>query len=1146
MKLIFTYLLSTIIFSYLPFLAQAQVNNDCVGTRDRLVCGNQTFSDNSDGPGRNDFQPAANNQGCLSNGENQSAWYQIKIQTSGTLTFVIAPTVSSDYDFAVYGPNVSCSALGNPRRCSYALTSGNTGLSLTANDVSEGGGGDGFVRYMDVIAGQTYFIIVDNFSNNNQGFSFTWGGTALLAAIKAEFSFTRSCNGVSMNNRSSSCEGDIEYLWNFGDGSPITATNSIENPTHYYSQTGLYTITLTSTIVSSGPNNGQVDVVTLPVTISQVPPVSSIVNLEDEYCINDSPVTLTGSPSGGVFTVFSNGSTTGTMITSFNPASLGVGSHIVQYRYTDPSNTNCKGDAFQTVIVKELPTLSFVDLEANYCQDAATFTLQASPAGGTFTVDGDNATQFDVATLGTGTHQVIYSYTDPSTDCSNEITQEIVINAPPEITINGLRDLYCISGNDFALQASPNGGIFTIDGNVATQFSPSALGLGTYEVIYSYTDPATSCSNTETKIVEVVTAPEINFVGIPTQICKNDSPVTLNATPVGGTFAIDGNSATQFDPTNLTAGDHVIQYDYADPDDASCSNSATLTVRIYRNPIITWTNLEDNYCVNDNQNLVPQVRVVYDNNTEEIIDLTSFQFNPTAVGVGTQVISYTATDPIRLCETTIERSININALPQLSFNNLRDLYCISGNNFTMQASPSGGVFTIDGNSATQFSPSALGLGTYEVIYSYTDPSTSCSNTIIKIVEVVNAPEINFVGIPTQFCKDGSSITLSATPLGGTFTIDGTSATQINPVNLSVGNHIIQYNYADPDDVSCSNSATLTVRVYRNPIIVWSNLEDNYCVNNDQNLVPQIRITYDDNTERVINLTAFQFNPTVVGVGTQVISYTATDPISLCETTVEKRINITPIPQLEFVNLADSYCSQATPIVLQGSPIGGTFTVNGSIVTRFEPNLFEVGNRPIIRYTYSDGNGCNNQISKTVEITAADDFTPTEEELNICPPLSGYILEAIPLDEIPEGAEWTFDWQPTGENTRTLKIIERAQSGTYVVTVRDEEGCPVALKTFIIEVDCEPTLLLPTAFSPNNDGLNDKLDMFSEDVSRLDLRIYDRWGEIVFQSLSPEVVWDGKFNGKDAPSGVYLWQATFENILQPGVIIKQQGKITLLR
>ncbi|MFC6267146.1 T9SS type B sorting domain-containing protein [Frigoriflavimonas asaccharolytica] len=121
--------------------------------------------------------------GCLST-EHFSVWYQFTAATSGTLTFLISPNSQNDYDFAVYGPNKTCGNLGAPIRCSYAGTGSGilTGLNTTSTDLTEGAGGDGFVRYLDVIAGDSYQLIVDNFSSSTVGFVLTFGGTATLAS----------------------------------------------------------------------------------------------------------------------------------------------------------------------------------------------------------------------------------------------------------------------------------------------------------------------------------------------------------------------------------------------------------------------------------------------------------------------------------------------------------------------------------------------------------------------------------------------------------------------------------------------------------------------------------------------------------------------------------------------------------------------------------------------------------------------------------------------------------------------------------------------------------------------------------------------------------------------------------------------------
>ncbi|KMQ59614.1 chromophore lyase [Chryseobacterium sp. FH2] len=123
-------------------------------------------------------------------GESNSIWLTFSIQTAGTLTFLITPTGAGanniDYDWALYGPNHNCANLNvAPLRCSYAglfssVTPPLTGLNMTATDTSEDGGGDGFVKYIDVLPGQVYHLLLNNFSTTIAPFSLTFGGTASL------------------------------------------------------------------------------------------------------------------------------------------------------------------------------------------------------------------------------------------------------------------------------------------------------------------------------------------------------------------------------------------------------------------------------------------------------------------------------------------------------------------------------------------------------------------------------------------------------------------------------------------------------------------------------------------------------------------------------------------------------------------------------------------------------------------------------------------------------------------------------------------------------------------------------------------------------------------------------------------------------
>ncbi|NJL14415.1 MAG: gliding motility-associated C-terminal domain-containing protein, partial [Microscillaceae bacterium] len=148
------------------------------------------------------------------------------------------------------------------------------------------------------------------------------------------------------------------------------------------------------------------------------------------------------------------------------------------------------------------------------------------------------------------------------------------------------------------------------------------------------------------------------------------------------------------------------------------------------------------------------------------------------------------------------------------------------------------------------------------------------------------------------------------------------------------------------------------------------------------------------------------------------------------------------------------------------------------------------------------------------------------------------------NQVEEG--YNFAWLPGGEVSNRLIIRNQTQSGTYQVVVRDAENCPVFYATYNVEVRCEPSLTVPTAFSPNQDGLNDVLQLFGKDLGRLDFRIFNRWGELVFASNQQEEAWDGTVRGAEAPVGTYLWTAKYVNILAPNTIIEKSGRVNLVR
>ena len=161
-------------------------DNDCL--RSTMVCSNATITGASTGPG-------IISDGCsgCNISENYSNWYNITISGSGDLYLTIDPAVNTDdYDFAIYGPNVSCGSLGTPTRCSYAATPspGNTGLGNGAVDLSEDVTGNSWVAPLSVLTGEIYYLMVNKWDPTpGNGFTLYWTGgvggssTATLSCV---------------------------------------------------------------------------------------------------------------------------------------------------------------------------------------------------------------------------------------------------------------------------------------------------------------------------------------------------------------------------------------------------------------------------------------------------------------------------------------------------------------------------------------------------------------------------------------------------------------------------------------------------------------------------------------------------------------------------------------------------------------------------------------------------------------------------------------------------------------------------------------------------------------------------------------------------------------------------------------------------
>jgi gliding motility-associated-like protein len=128
------------------------------------------------------------------------------------------------------------------------------------------------------------------------------------------------------------------------------------------------------------------------------------------------------------------------------------------------------------------------------------------------------------------------------------------------------------------------------------------------------------------------------------------------------------------------------------------------------------------------------------------------------------------------------------------------------------------------------------------------------------------------------------------------------------------------------------------------------------------------------------------------------------------------------------------------------------------------------------------------------------------------------------------------------DTASYKIFTK--EGTYSLQVIDVHGCS-GENTTVISNACDEDILVPNAFTPNNDGLNDVfLPIIVKNLSDYDMKIFNRWGQLIFESNDISDGWDGFDSGTRAEIGTYLWN--IEYVLEGGTIKRASGYVSLLR
>jgi len=166
-----------------------------------------------------------------------------------------------------------------------------------------------------------------------------------------------------------------------------------------------------------------------------------------------------------------------------------------------------------------------------------------------------------------------------------------------------------------------------------------------------------------------------------------------------------------------------------------------------------------------------------------------------------------------------------------------------------------------------------------------------------------------------------------------------------------------------------------------------------------------------------------------------------------------------------------------------------------------------------------------------------------------PPLPG---ESFGLEANPSRPIVTTIWEPSNDNPDcavncTIYTVRPEYTTLYTATVTDVNGCTAA-DTVLVGV--QPKIYTPNIIKPGTSGGNDRFVLRSRDILPVQwLRIYDRWGELVFErkditTNNPDNGWDARFNNRDLLPGVYVFMAMVEYL--PGRVFLMKGDVTVVR
>ncbi|MBS1655041.1 MAG: gliding motility-associated C-terminal domain-containing protein, partial [Bacteroidetes bacterium] len=410
-------------------------------------------------------------------------------------------------------------------------------------------------------------------------------------------------------------------------------------------------------------------------------------------------------------------------------------------------------------------------------------------------------------------------------------------------------------------------------------------------------------------------------------------------------------------------------------------------------------------------------------------------------------------------------------------------------------------------------------------------ATAVSNPITVVVTTNVTPVVSITASDNNICS-GTPVTFTSNVInGGT----NTNYTWIkNGTNLFLNSPVYTDNALNNGDViMCvirSDLACVTSSVVpSNPIVmnVTSQVTPSVTITSSQDAVcKNTSITFFSSVINAGNSPLYQWQKNGTSVGTNSDSYTENSPsngdIISCKIISNNTCLATPSATSNTIVLT----VYPDPVVLLDHTdylcAGGERTLDaGSFLsynwsTGATTRTITVNTTGIYFLTVTDNNGCIG--SDTVNIYT---ILPTPSAF-LPPDTAVCDYGSIVLKPLRNFESYLWD------NGSTLPSINITLPGSYKLQVKDENGCYGKDSIIVHRKECLKGLFVPSAFTPNNDGKNDLLKPFLfGNVKQYHFWLYNRWGQVVFETTDLSKGWDGKYKGVTQDGNVFVWLCQYQ-------------------